>query len=67
VSTTLGGRGKSARKVRRRSTKKGRAGGQCSRHAVRVRVATGGGCAIRRCLREERSVGWMGISGGEVW
>jgi hypothetical protein len=30
-------------------------------------VATRGGDVVRRRLREERSKGWKGISGGRVW
>jgi hypothetical protein len=46
---------------------KGRVAGQCSLRAVRVRVATGGGDVMWRRLRQERSVGWKGISGKRVW
>jgi hypothetical protein len=67
VSTTLGRRGMPARKGRRRATRKGRVDKHCTRRAVRVRVATGGWDVMRRCLREERSVGWRGISGKGVW
>jgi hypothetical protein len=63
VSTTLGMRGMPAKKGKRRATKKGRVDGHCSRRAVRVWVATGGGDVMRRCLREEKSVGWRCISG----
>jgi hypothetical protein len=67
VSTTLGKREMPAMKWRRRSTMKGRVAGHCSRRAVRVRLATGGGDVMRRCLREERFVGWKGISVMGVW
>jgi hypothetical protein len=43
---------------------KGRMDGHCMRRAVRVRVPTGGGDVMRRRLREERSDGRKGISGG---
>jgi hypothetical protein len=52
---------------RRWATKKGRVGGHCSRRAVRMRVAAGGGDVMRRRLRDERSEGWNGISGKRVW
>jgi hypothetical protein len=41
--------------------------GHCMRRAVRVRVATGGGDVMRRRLREKKSEGWKGMSGGRVW
>jgi hypothetical protein len=68
VSTTLGRRGMPAMEGRRWATNKGRVAGHCSRRAVRMRVATGGGDVMRRRLWEERSVGWKGISGRrECW
>jgi hypothetical protein len=67
VSTTLGRRGMPAREGRRWATMEGRVAGHYSRRAVRSLVATGGGDVIRRRLREERSVGWKGISGKRVW
>jgi hypothetical protein len=52
---------------RRWGTRKGRVAGHCNRRAVRVRVAKGGGDVMRLGLREERFVGWKGISGRRVW
>jgi hypothetical protein len=67
VTTTLSMRGMPAMEGRRWSTKKRRVAGHCMRRDVRMRVATGGGDVVRRRLREERSEGWKGKSGGRVW
>jgi hypothetical protein len=67
VSTTRGKRGMPAMEGKRWATRKGRVAGHCSRRAVRLRVATGGGDVMRRRLREERFDGWKGISGRRVW
>jgi hypothetical protein len=67
MSTTMGGRGMPAKEGRRWATRKGRVAGHCSRRAVRVRMATGGGDVTRRRLRKEKSVGWKGISGRRIW
>jgi hypothetical protein len=63
----LGMRGMPAMKGRRRATRKGRVAGYFGRRVLWVRVATGGGDVMRRGLREERSVGWRGISVRGVW
>jgi hypothetical protein len=68
VSTTLGRRGMPAKKVKRRATRKGRVPGHCSRRAVRVRVATGGGDVMWPCVREEGSLDGRGVDEmGVLW
>jgi hypothetical protein len=53
--------------VMRRATKEWGVAGHCKRRTVRVWGSTRGGDVVRRCIREERSVGCRGTSGMGVW
>jgi hypothetical protein len=64
--TTRGWRGMLSMEVMRRAKEWGVAG-HCLRRTVRVWMSTGSGDVVRRCIREERSVGRRGISGMGVW
>jgi hypothetical protein len=50
-----------------RATKGWGVAGRSKRRTVMVVGSTRDGDVVRRCIREERSVGWSGISGRGVW